>query len=524
LKIGRVVLINTRPQRRVVGASTGFCTTGVVAAANLEVPYMPPINQGSRTALVTATVVLSIVAVTTTVFAIYFYVRAANIEETANAMSAQYRDIVATAALTSEDINQLKQQRGTDNFPKSMSVLDVALKQRDMLGQRLAGTSGFSQPMSAAEATLAQLANLPEQETGVPGVPAITADNAVGALNAARTALLDRQTEINNLNEQVQLARSTLEQERQNLNAERELVNKRLAEARAQASQAVQGADADRGTKDEQYQQLIGEYNAAVQAASENAQQLTVQIQDLTKRLESSQREINTLREKLGGQRVQTAASVVRQPDGRIVRVTGQNVVYIDLGQGDQITPGLTFQVFDRAEGIPAPGDPTTNENLPRGKASIEVTRVSPTSSEARVVNVQPGQALAEGDLIVNLVYDRNTKYNFLVYGNFDLDQNGVATPEDADVIRRLITQWGGALTDQVNVNTDFVVLGVEPQVPTFTREDLEDPINLARYNEAQEQLQQYQDVLAAARSMHVPILNQNRFLYFVGFYELARR
>ena len=485
---------------------------------------MPPITPANRTALVTATVILSIVAVTTTVFAIYFYVRAANIEESNNELNSRYRDVVAQAALTGEDVNQLKQQRGTDNFPQSMTVLDVALKQRDMLGQRLAGMSGFQQPMAAAETVLNQLANLPEQETGVQGLPAITADSAVGALNTARTEIISRQTQINNLNEQVELARSTLEQERQNLNAERELLNKQLAEARAQAAQALQGSDADRASKDEQYQQLVSEYNAAVQAATENAQQLTVQIQDLTKRLESSQRELDTLREKLGGQRVQTAASVVRQPDGRIVRVAGNNIAYIDLGQGDQITPGMTFQVYDRAEGIPAPGDPTSNENLPRGKASIEVIRVGPTSSECRVVNVQPGQTLAEGDLIANLVYDRNTRYNFFVYGSFDLDQNGVATPEDADVIRRLITQWGGALTDQINVNTDFVVLGGEPVVPSFTREDLEDPINLARYNEAQEQLQQYQDVLAAARSLHIPILNQNRFLYFVGFYELAKR
>jgi BRCT domain type II-containing protein len=29
--------------------------------------------------------------------------------------------------------------------------------------------------------------------------------------------------------------------------------------------------------------------------------------------------------------------------------------------------------------------------------------------------------------------------------------------------VRRLITQWGGRLADEVNVNTDFIVLGAQP-------------------------------------------------------------
>jgi hypothetical protein len=79
------------------------------------------------------------------------------------------------------------------------------------------------------------------------------------------------------------------------------------------------------------------------------------------------------------------------------------------------------------------------------GKASIEVVRVGNTTSECRITRTSRGATLSEGDLIANLVYDKNTKYNFLVYGNFDLDRNGVATPQDAEVIKRLITQWEAA-------------------------------------------------------------------------------
>src|SRR5262249_29709683 len=131
---------------------------------------------------------------------------------------------------------------------------------------------------------------------------------------------------------------------------------------------------------------------------------------------------------------------------------------------------------------------------------------------------------IVEGDLIENVVYDKNTKYNFLVFGNFDLDQNGVATPQDADVVKRLVTQWGGKLTDKVNADTDFVVLGKEPVIPQLTAEEKQNPIMAAKLAQAEADAEAYDKVKREAIELHVPILNQNRFLYFVGYYELAQR
>jgi hypothetical protein len=36
--------------------------------------------------------------------------------------------------------------------------------------------------------------------------------------------------------------------------------------------------------------------------------------------------------------------------------------------------------------------------------------------------------------------------------------------------VKRLVTQWGGEVVPEINVDTDFVVLGAEPQVPSFRR------------------------------------------------------
>src|SRR5206468_2777376 len=80
-----------------------------------------------------------------------------------------------------------------------------------------------------------------------------------------------------------------------------------------------------------------------------------------------------------------------------------------------------------------------------------------------------------------NAVYDPNKVYTFLVYGNFDANQDGVATQQEAVDIRALIESWGGKVVDELagNVdswggkvvdelaaNVDFLVLGQKPPLP----------------------------------------------------------
>jgi len=149
--------------------------------------------------------------------------------------------------------------------------------------------------------------------------------------------------------------------------------------------------------------------------------------------------------------------------------------VYISLGEGQQISPGLTFEIYDRKKGLPSLTtlNAENPDELPSGKASIEVIRVMDSTSECRIIHLAQGEHIVEGDLVLNLVYNTHTRFAFMVYGDFDLANNGQPTPGDADVVRRLITQWGGRVMDQVTVDTDFVVLGKQPTVnplPTAPR------------------------------------------------------
>jgi len=60
--------------------------------------------------------------------------------------------------------------------------------------------------------------------------------------------------------------------------------------------------------------------------------------------------------------------------------------------------------------------------------------------------------------------------------------------------------------------------------VPNYTQEELQDPAIAKRRADIQAELDAYLEVVQKARELHVPILNQNRFLYFVGYYDLAKR
>jgi hypothetical protein len=232
------------------------------------------------------------------------------------------------------------------------------------------------------------------------------------------------------------------------------------------------------------------------------------------------------LTDKLAGKRVSPVDPLLRQPDGMIATVASDDIVYINLGLGDHIVRGMTFEVYSRREGIPKQDDLMGPENMPVGEGSIEVEQVFASVSQCRVIKMEIGQHIVEGDLIANLVYDRNTKYNLVVYGNFDLGQTGKPKKGDRQKVEALVTEWGGHIQKDIDVDTDFVVMGAEPKYdPTqFSAEELNDPLNRQILQNEKQDYDAYQAVLEKAEKLGIPIMNQNRFLYFCGYYDNAQR
>jgi esterase/lipase len=475
----------------------------------------PPIAQptGSKAALITWSVITSILFVVATVLAIFAHVDKNRLEVEKSQLESRYRAFVSDADLTGDLKTSLEAiQQGNERY-QGMKLINVVIDQRDELARTVGGqTTSEAQAAAESALTAAKTAlNNPNLGNLASAINALVAD-----LQAKQQQLETSQATQKRIQEQLAGLEKTL---RTQLAAK----DDDLAKARANVSSTESGVAAYRAEKDRQVQEIQARADEAARLAQEDMNRLQAQNQELQTQIVRLQNTIAAINNRLATLR-QPVDQIVKQADGKILRTSSDNIVYVNLGTGDQVVPGMSFEVYDRLQGIPSVGDPTTDDDLPKGKASIEILKVYPGSSEARIVRQTPGMTVVENDPIVNIVYDRATKYNFYVYGKFDLDRNGQATSPDADVIKRLVTAWGGRVTDQLNVDTDFVVMGKVPQIPEFTPEEAENPENAFRIKQAQDELAAYDEVLAKAQSMNIPILNQNRFLYFTGYYEQSAR
>jgi cell division protein FtsB len=488
---------------------------------------MPPINQqGSRAGLVTGLVAFVILFVTSTIFAFQFYGKWKDADASRTALQKQYNEVISPNNLSSAPVADLQAVR-SDPLNKfgagpNDSALDVAIAQRNVLAADISGAASPTASV-AADSAATGLKNAQASldaagvrlQLGKGLVPAI--DSLVKVVAADQTAIASLKAENNTKDNQIEKDKTEVA----SINATQdEALKKAQADAAAAAAQANAALDANKAV----IASLQTDAATQQKTNSDSVAAITAQLATANQQLTKANENIVQLQTRLGNRRVDVTNATIRQADGKLIRVPSNEICYINLGYGDQVTPGLTFEVYDKSEGVPPiPPNVSGDEQLPVGKASIEITHVGATSSECRIVKIEAGAVLSEGDLIENLVYDPHTKYNFFVYGNFDLGGTGRPNPADAEVMKRLVTQWGGKLTDQVNVNTDFVVLGSEPVLPTFSKDDLtaENQDKLAK---AQEALDKYQELLVQAKDLHIPIMNQNRFLYYVGYYDQAKR
>ncbi|MCL2645960.1 MAG: hypothetical protein FWD61_03020 [Phycisphaerales bacterium] len=213
---------------------------------------------------------------------------------------------------------------------------------------------------------------------------------------------------------------------------------------------------------------------------------------------------------------------------GTIIRARpGSNECYINLGRKDRVVPGLTFSVHDPRIGVKLPIE--TDMSKPNadteggGKASIEVMQVGESESLCRITFTRRGQHIDQGDLIANLFYqqNKNKKFHFVIFGDFDLDGDGIPTTAERDRLVRLITSWGGVVDETITPDTDYLVLGTRPAAPA-TKAVADKAAPEAGGVVDQQSLNQkiYDDLFVEAKRASVPILNANRFLTFIGYYN----
>ncbi|MCH7558995.1 MAG: hypothetical protein IIB56_16305 [Planctomycetes bacterium] len=205
--------------------------------------------------------------------------------------------------------------------------------------------------------------------------------------------------------------------------------------------------------------------------------------------------------------------ALAHRPDGKIILIDDQaKVVHLNIGSKQHVYRGLTFTVYDRSGSIPKDG---------RGKAEIEVFDVAETYSAARITKSETKSPVLMGDIVANLIWNSDKTNVFVVAGDFDLDNDGNIDQNAAGRIQTLIEKWGGRVADTISIDTDFLVLGGQPQVPKQqpTFEDLElDPGAMQRYETLLQRLNHYNQLRSQAQALWIPVFRYERFLYFIGY------
>jgi len=206
------------------------------------------------------------------------------------------------------------------------------------------------------------------------------------------------------------------------------------------------------------------------------------------------------------------AEARVFEPDGKVLLIDDQaKIVHVNLGGDDHVYGGLTFSVYDKGQPIPRDG---------KGKAEIEIYNVDKSVSAARIIRSEPKNPVVVDDIVANLVWNARKTNAFVVAGDFDLNGDGANDPDATEKIRGLVEKWGGKVADLISVNTDFVILGTPPDVPrkpTLGETEIY-PNAMEKYDRAVERLANYKLVQGQAQALSIPILNADRFLYFIGY------
>lgn len=291
-------------------------------------------------------------------------------------------------------------------------------------------------------------------------------------------------------------------QEKNNLDMRAQEISQQLADVEKDHTQYRRERDEQVAALERRNEDHRRQADADLTEERQRSAELDARVVELQQRTQALHEKFSGLM--IGPQELGTA----RQPDGRILTaVPGDGVVYIDRGRNDRLVLGMIFAVYSAGDGIPADG---------RAKAQIEIVSIDDEAAECKIVAVAPNELILEGDLVANPVYEPNRAVGFLVVGVFDLNHDGVPDADGVATIESLVTEWGGTISAELTALTDFVVLGGAPRRPRPLGDGA--PEQTERHNMMQQVYDRYVGTIEAARTLAVPILNQEVFLNFLGY------
>lgn len=341
----------------------------------------------------------------------------------------------------------------------------------------------------------------------------VTGTNLLAALNDRKNEIAAMDTKV----KQADAARATAIADLENE------VNrtKALTESHNRTIQAM-NADIDKYKAEvEAFRQSVGETQAFMDSEVTKAREAMASSQsNLSEQIRTLQNDNLRLKDQISKMNASASGSQLRPKaeqthvDGEIISINqAANTITISRGRADKVILGMSFAVFPDATAIRP--DAATGEYI-RPKATIEVINVGDVTSTARITSEVKGNPVVRGDVIANALYDPTKVYTVVVYGNFDSNGDGIATPQEANDIKALVTGWGGKVVDDLTGNVDFLILGERPSLPAPPGVN-DTPEVVQNYMRLSEIAQRYDRLFEQASSTSTPVLNQNRFYTLIG-------
>ncbi len=451
-------------------------------------------RSNSGMGVLVALVIFIMLTITLLLLLMLFYTKADKEAQAREAAESAARDFIRQDERNRDDISRLKSEAASEG--KS-----VVIYLRDQIQSTMRKVAGNGNLSPARLGTQLEQLGMAEGES------------LTGLVTTLRTQLKDAQDEIASLGSELNNAHTRLGEEvarREQMQSDQQTT---IASLNADIAATKQRADRYQA----QVEQSEKDMEDRVRKIRDNLEQ---QIASLTEQLERRDVTIAGLQDTVTSLNSRLRESTVSNidegqlTDGEIVRLVGNNEVFINLGSKQHIVLGMTFNVY----GSTAEMRPDASGQVPQGKATVEVTRIGETTSTARIIRTTPGRAVVEGDLLVNPVYDRNKEYTFFVFGQFDLDGENGTSELETEIVNSRIKEWGGTIRDKFSGDIDFLVLGVAPTMPLQPRSDATPP-EVLKYRRERQFYEDYQNYLDRAGKLSIPVLNQNRLLTLIGYY-----
>lgn len=366
-----------------------------------------------------------------------------------------------------------------------------------------------------------KIAALNENVLGSDVNPAI-GPNGVALLSTMeelKQKLENERTEVSNLQQIIQNQQSDLEDVMAQLEQERQNYAAELNRSQVALDEIRNRFDELREQMQESTDEQLQAFQDKIEDEQAKLRQKQLDLQETEKKLSEFDTLLKDALTKLEAIKPNPDKEIQAfQPDAQIVRVDLQNgIIYLDAGVSDRVYRGLTFAIYDRNKPIPENGE---------GKAEIEVFQVAEQVCAARIVKSDKNDPVVKDDIVANLIWDRDTPNLFVVAGEFDYNNDGRVDPDGAQRIIELIERWGGQVVDEVSVDVDFLIIGNQPKsLPRPSQEDLDiDPMAQQRYETSVRQAEAYDELLKKSVTLGIPVFNQKRFMYLIGYDTLANK